>query len=255
MWNMIRFSVLAALTICLAQSLSAQPAHPAASCSNSSLTGNYGFTIGGTDANGPIAIMGQIATDGNGTIAGIATTSSNGVITDRVDVLGLYHINPNCTGTAVITPAGQSKLNFALSLIGGGKQIELVETDKGTVESGTAYSQGIDKCSLGAVKGVYSVKSTGAAVGSGPLVYGGQITLHGGGTLSGSLTGSVNGKILTHQKVSGGYKVGKPCTGGASVAVGNQKFIGWELVVVNGGNGVLFIQSNDNTLWSGMLSR
>lgn len=250
MSNIARFTLVVAVTISLSAPVWAQPV-----CSNSSLTGNYGFTISGTAGGSPIATMGQISTDGNGTIAGMASISLNGVITNDVALLGTYHINSNCTGTASITPGGQSKLNFSLTLIGEGKQIELVETDKDTVESGTAYAQGVKNCALSGVNGVYALHSTGAAVGLGPLVYGGQITLHGGGTVSGSLVGSVNGKILTRQKVSGGYKVGKRCFGAASIKVGNQSFIGWNLVVVNGENSVLFIQTNDNSLWSGILQR
>jgi hypothetical protein len=219
------------------------------------LTGNYGFMVNGTAGGSPIATVGQISTNGNGSIAGAETSSLNGTISEGVELLGTYKINANCTGTAAITPAGQSTLNFSLTIIEGGKQIQMVEADTGTTVSGTAYAQGVSKCTLAGVKGIYGLQGGGIEMGSGPLVYGGQINLKGGGALSGTENGSINGTIFTGATVSGAYKVGKPCTGGAVVYVGQNSPIGLNLVVVNGEKAVLFIQTDTGSLSAGILEK
>jgi hypothetical protein len=234
--------------------LCSPPAFAAGSCSNTSLTGNYGFILNGTNGGNPITTVGQISTDGNGTIAGFETSSLNGSITSNVALLGTYQISSNCTGTATITPAGGSHLNFNLVIIAGGKQIQLVETDSGTTESGNAYAQGATTCSTAGVKGIYGLQGGGTLVGSGPLVLGGQVTLLAGGTLKGSESGSDNGTIFTGVKVTGAFKIGKQCFGAAVTKAGPQT-IHSNLIVVNGQKGVLFIQTDANTLSSGFLQQ
>jgi len=63
----------------------AQPVLPAGACSNGSLTGNYGFILNGIAGGNPIAIVGQISTNGSGNIAGFETTSLNGSISNGVE--------------------------------------------------------------------------------------------------------------------------------------------------------------------------
>jgi len=226
----------------------------AASCSNASLTGNYGFVINGT-ANGlPTTTVGQISTDGNGNIAGLETVSLNGSVTNSVALLGSYKIQSSCAGTATFRPAGGTPSNFSLSVILAGKQIELVETDNGTAESGNAYSQSATACSSAGVKGLYGLQGGGQA-GSGPSVFGGQINLHGDGTLNGSETGSDNGTIFLGAKITGAYKIDSRCFGGAVVTIGQQSFIHLNLVVVNGQKGVLFIQTDAGSQSSGFLQQ
>ena len=226
-----------------------------AACSNGSLTGSYGFAINGTANGNPITAVGQIATNGNGTLAGIETISENGTLGNLLEVLGKYSIRSNCTGTMTIQAAGRSKQNFNVTVISGGKQIDMVQTDSGTTELGTAQAQVSKSCSLAGVKGAYGLQGAGTEIGVGPLAFAGQITLRGDGTLSGTETVSVNGSIAAKQKISGAYKVGHRCQGAAVIQVGNQGPIHLNLVVVNGGHGILFIQGDSNTLVSGSLQR
>jgi hypothetical protein len=256
LFKLVRFATTILLGLILVSAtLWAQPALPAGSCSNASLTGKYGFVINGTTGGSPITTVGQISTDGNGTIAGFETTSLNGVITSNVSLLGTYQINSRCTGTATITPAGGSPLNFRLAIVAGGKQIQLIETDSGTTESGSAYAQGTKNCSTAGVKGIYGLQAGGTEIGSGPVALGGQIDLHGGGTLKGSATESVDGTIVTGVKIEGGFKIGKQCFGAAVVKVGQQSPVHLSLIVVNHEKGVLFIQEDANSLLSGFLQQ
>src|SRR5580692_12483355 len=112
--KLVRFAVLSLSTLALGISLWAEPVRPAA-CSIGSLTGRYGFTINGTSSGNPITAVGQIATDGNGTLAGNETISENGSVRNLLEVLGKYTINSNCTGTMTIQARGRSKQNFDIT--------------------------------------------------------------------------------------------------------------------------------------------
>jgi len=168
--------------------LCAQPVRPAKGCSNATVHGKYGFVINGTINGNPITTVGQMVTNGSGNIAGMETVSNNGTISNDLQILGNYTINADCTGAAAITPQGGTKSNFDLVVISGGAEIDLVETDDGTVESGNAKAQGPKACSTSALKGPYGLQGAGTEVGVGPLVLGGQIVPHGDGTLDGTET-------------------------------------------------------------------
>jgi len=239
----------------LSTPLIAQPDGVPASCSNATLTGNYGYLLNGTAGGLPITTVGQIATNGNGTISGSLTTSSNGSISNLVELLGSYQISPNCTGTMTITPAGLSSSNFSVSVTSGGKQIQMVEIDSGTVESGTAYAQGIATCSTVGTKGGYGMLGGGSIIGSGPQTYGGEINLRGDGTITGTETGSANGTIFQNAAVSGAFKIDRICQGGAVITVGQGSLIHLNLVVVNAQKTVLFIQTDASSLSSGILQQ
>jgi hypothetical protein len=251
----VRLAVLIlSSVVMLGTSLWAQPVHPAA-CTNAIVHGHYGFAINGTANGNPITAVGQIATNGNGTIAGIETISDNGSLGTILDVLGTYAIKSNCTGTMTIQAQGRSKQNFNVTVISGGNQIDMIQTDSGTTELGTAQAQVSTSCSVAGVKGVYGLQGGGAEIGVGPLALAGQVTLRGDGILNGTLTVSVNGSIASKQKISGAFKVGHPCVGAAVIQLGNQGPIHLSLIVVNGGHEILFIQEDANSLLSGSLQR
>jgi hypothetical protein len=252
--KLVRLAVVSLFSVVLGTVLWAQPVRPAA-CSNGSLTGRYGFAINGTANGNPITAVGQIATNGNGTLAGNETISENGTVGNLLAVLGTYAIKSNCTGTMTIQAAGHSKQNFSLTVIAAGQQIVMVQTDSGTTESGTAEAQGSRSCSLAGVKGTYGLQGEGTEIGVGPLVFAGQITLRGGGTLNGTETLSINGSVVAKRKISGAYKVGHLCQGAAVIEIGNQRPIHLNLVVVNGEQEIRFIQGDSNTLVSGSLQR
>jgi hypothetical protein len=237
----------------LAVLLCAVPLH-ATDCSIQSLTGFYGFVITGTRDGGPIAIVGQIATDGTGSLSGLETVSENGALHDSLEVLGNYSINSNCTGTLTIQAQGLSPQNFDVTLISGGKAISMVETDSGTTETGTAEAEGPRTCSSSRIKGPYAIQATGAENATGPLGLSGQINFHGDGTLDGTETTSING-VITSGKISGGYKIGDRCFGAASISVGNHNFIHLDLFVANGGKRIDFIQADFHTMVSGSMQQ
>jgi len=54
-----------------------------------------------------------------------------------VATTGTYTINSNCTGTISLTPTGLSPINLEVLVVGSGKELLFVETDNGTIVSGT----------------------------------------------------------------------------------------------------------------------
>ena len=73
----------------------------AATCSNASLRGTYGFLHGGTDSNGTpaTAAVSQVTFDSTtGMFTGETTASHDGVIATE-PLTGTYAVGSNCTGT------------------------------------------------------------------------------------------------------------------------------------------------------------
>ena len=108
-----------------------------ATCTDMGLHGAFGFHATGSFVGaGPAAFIGQFnLNDGN--IAGSESGSVNGTIFSGVELLGKYTINSDCTGTAMVTPAGQSAVNFDLVVVAGGSKVLAVETDTNTIVSGS----------------------------------------------------------------------------------------------------------------------
>ncbi len=230
------------------------PFAPPLTCSNATLQGNYGFLVTGTSAGNPIAILGQITADGNGGLTGMETVNDNGAITDTAPVTGTYKIGSKCVGTATITSQGGTAASYNLAAVSSSK-VQLVGADSGTVQSGLLEAQGIGTCSLSAIKGTYGIQQTGDLVGQGPLVFGGRIVLHANGVLSGTRWGSINGTISFGDVISGAYKIDKRCFGGAVVSINDGSPTHYNLVVVNAGNGMLFLQIDQGTVTSGSWER
>src|ERR1039458_3357031 len=75
----------------------------AATCSNASLSGTYGFLHDGTDSNGTpaTAAVSQVTFDSTtGTFTGETTASHDGVIATE-PLTGTYAVASNCTGTEI----------------------------------------------------------------------------------------------------------------------------------------------------------
>ncbi len=85
---------------------------------------------------GQVAFVEQVILDGKGNVSGNGTFSLAGAIY-TVPITGTYTENADCTGSAQITPQGYSTLNFNFVVVNVGKEILLIETDTGTIVSGT----------------------------------------------------------------------------------------------------------------------
>lgn len=109
-------------------------------CSNSTLRGDYGFSIDGTVLAGtPSAFLlrGVAMThfDGLGNLSQVDFTTRNGApfAPDWTPAVGTYDISPNCTGTAQIIPAdGRPPLNLRLVVVHRGREIRTIVVGNAT---------------------------------------------------------------------------------------------------------------------------
>ena len=119
-------------------------------CSNSTLEGDYGFSVSGMKPSGPGApvetIVGVAMThfDGNGMLT--QTDNIHGSITglptpDRPGT-GTYSINANCTGTMILTNQGSPTLTLRIVVVDNGNEVRTAVVDPtATVTPGTPSPQ------------------------------------------------------------------------------------------------------------------
>jgi hypothetical protein len=229
----------------------------AATCSNASLSGTYGFLHDSTDSNGiPFtAAVSQITFDARtGTFTGETTASHDGVI--AIDSLaGTYAIAPNCTGTG--TPAG-------------GQPFSIVVTSTGFLalhlfSEGFAVKQGSPTCTNAAVEGSFGFQATGVfltgAPATGAAAFIGELKLtvnpSGEGVISGRLSASEGGTFLTfaEEPVTGSYTVARDCRGRATITPKGRSEMHFRLVVADGGHEMLAVETDTNTVISGSLEK
>jgi hypothetical protein len=227
-----------------------------ATCSNASLSGTYGFVHLGTDSSGTpaTAAVTQITFDSTtGTFTGENTASHDGVIvTDPVT--GTYVIASNCTGTG--TPAGASPFSIVVTSTGFLAAHLLSE--------GYAVKQGSPTCTNAGVKGSFGFETTGvflAGAAAGAVAFIGELKLtvnsFGEGVISGQVASSEGGTFLTfpEEPVTGSYWVTPDCRGGATITPKGQSEMHFRFAVVDGGNEMLAIETDPDTVVSGTLQR
>lgn len=225
----------------------------AATCTNASVNGVYGITATGLNGSGvPASSVYQITADGSGNVTGTGTKSIDGTIV-TFPFTGTYSVAKNCTGTATFTnQSGQSENdNFVLN--NGNKGAFLIQTDANHVESSVAVAQGTAKCTDLGVKHTYSLQLTGIEIGVGQVAATGQVALNGKGGLTGTVTVSLNGTIVSADSVTGTYTINSDCTGTASLTPKGLPTSNYNTVIVNGGKELMFIQTDNNTIVTGSL--
>ncbi|MCY1078771.1 hypothetical protein [Archangium lansingense] len=115
---------------------------PAAEASTSSqcgpgiLKGNYVYANDGyivsVSGQVPFAQAGHDLFQGDGTLTGASTVSTNGVIT-RIVYTGTYTVAPDCTGTATLTDNLGGTAHFDFFVTKNGTVLTYVQTDAGYV--------------------------------------------------------------------------------------------------------------------------
>lgn len=114
----------------------------ATSCSNATLHGQYLFAGDGwqvASATTPLAFAGSERFDGAGAVSGIATNSSNGVISPASSFTGSYTVAANCTGKLTINVAPGVAVHFDLYVAPSGDQFTYIQTDPGSVSATTEH--------------------------------------------------------------------------------------------------------------------
>lgn len=228
-----------------------------ATCSNASLRGTYGFLHLGTDGNGTpaTAAVTQLTFDSaTGTFAGETIASHDGVIATEATT-GTYAIASNCTGTGI--PAAGSPFSIVVTSTGFLAVHLLAE--------GFAVKQGPATCTDAGVKGRFGFETTGVflpgAPATGAVAFIGELRLtvdsSGEGVIAGHVASSENGTFLTFpdEPVTGFYKIGADCRGSATIKPKGHSEMHFRLLVVDGGNQMLAIETDANTVVSGSLQR
>src|SRR5580704_964947 len=225
----------------------------AATCSNASLSGTYGFLHDGTDSTGApaSAAVTQLTFDPTtGTFAGENTASHDGVIV-TAPVTGTYEVASNCTGTG--NPAGASPFS-------------LVVTSTGflalhTFSEGFAVRQGSPTCTNAGVKGNFGFETTGLFLAGAPATgwvgFIGELKLtlnpSGEGVISGNVAGSEGDTSLTFAPVTGSYTVDKDCRGRATISPQGLSEMHFTFLVVDSGKKMLAIETDADTVVSGTM--
>lgn len=242
----------------------ALPSGAWAACSNSSVSGTYGFVGGGTDTNGtPTATLGEFTFEpSTGTFTGTGTVSRDGVI-ETGSISGTYAVASNCTVTGTTTIGSKTNPFSAVVTSTGG--LKEVDGKTGATTGGFLLAQGLPTCTNAGVKGSFGFEATGVFVTgapfTGPVALIGKLALSvntsGDGVISGHVAGSLNGTIVTFSKepVTGSYSVASNCTGTGTITPKGQSALTFSFVLVDGGKEMLAIETDADTVVTGTLQR
>jgi len=140
MTKILASCALAAMTFAAApQALKAADADALCPLGNATLSGTYMLRGEGTIVGvGPVTVVGWLTYDGKGYVVKSSMTASvNGTIS-TFTIAGPYTVNSDCSGS--VEPSGQH-YNFVVSP--DGKRVNWIQTDPGTVSSGTEARLGL----------------------------------------------------------------------------------------------------------------
>ncbi|MDZ8221485.1 MULTISPECIES: hypothetical protein [unclassified Nostoc] len=123
---------VSALTIsdAISQKVNAQ-ATP--SCNNATITGSYGTQFTGTILATPIAGVALVQFNGRGNFQATQSSSLDGTISLNATYSGTYSVKQNCTVQIRYTDGSSA----SGTIVDGGKEILLLQTNPGTVIVGT----------------------------------------------------------------------------------------------------------------------
>ena len=233
----------------------------AATCSNASLSGTYGLLHGGTAVTGlPTRSLAQFTFDSStATFTSLTTASHDGVITTE-SVPGTYAVAANCTGKGT-WDLGTMNANFSFVVTSTG--FFLATEFPGATQEGFGVKQDSPTCTNAGVAGSFGFQATGVFVAgapvTGPVAFIGELKLtvdpSGEGVISGYVAGSEDGTIFTFagEPVTGSYSIDRDCRGTATITPKGRSEMHFKLLVVNGGNEMLAIETDANTVVSGTL--
>ena len=227
----------------------------AATCSNATVTGNYGFQVTGVGQSGdPRADNGQLTADGNGNFTGSETTKYMGVTYTNVSLTGTYKIAANCTGSGTFTPTIGPAATYNFVILSDKKTIQILNTTVQRTQSGFAIAQGSGTCSTAGLKGTYGFQGGTAGLNN-PGSGNGQMILDGAGNISGTETASLNGQIFSGVLLSGTYTMGPNCQGTATLTASGLPAINLTLVEINSGQTLIAMETDQNTTLVGSIQK
>ena len=113
-------------------------------CSNATIKGTFvhmatGFETAPSAIAGPLTGVGTDTFDGHGGVTSTATLSLNGNIVSLA-ATGTYNVNPDCTGTYMISGSGGTT-RLVLVIVASGNHIQAICIDPGVVLTHTFRRQ------------------------------------------------------------------------------------------------------------------
>ena len=258
----------AALALAYLAGCTDAPSSAQQGCSLATLEGNYIYAYDGFNVTGPtttdrlpFASAGHETYHGDGTVSGIATTSSNGVVTTAA-YSGTYTVAANCTGTTSLVDENDVATHYAIVIQQNGLLVGYVGTDPNVVtagyESRRTGTQGA--CTTGTLHGSYIHADDGFATGGGtstqrsPIAQAGVDVFKGDGTVSGSATISANGDVA-HLDYDGSYVVDGSCAGRITSTGSDQQPLDALIYVDPSGDQLAFVRIGANVVNAGYEAR
>lgn len=213
----------------LAAPLLAQTQIGGGTCSSSTISGTYTFSISGrqvTSAGNFSSVMegnGSANFDGQSVVKITMTTDTLQAVGTPVTWSGTYTMRANCTGVITITSSVSATLNLALYDTGpSGTAADFLITGNDAVYnySGNGNLQPTG-CSAATLTGVYTFTGTGYSV-SGASVTGaengtGLLQFDGVGAITANFNTSVLGKTPAALSLTGSYSISSTCVGSATL--------------------------------------
>jgi hypothetical protein len=219
-------TVLFALCCLAAAPLLAQPQIGGNTCSSSTVTGTYAFSLTGRQVtaagNFTAALEGNGAAtfDGQNKVNVTLTTDTISTAATPLTWAGTYSIQANCEGLVTITTGGSFTLNMVLYGTGssGVAPTFLVTGNDATYSySGTGNIVPTNPCSTGTLVGVYTFNGTGYNI-SGSVINGaatavGLLQFDGAGNITANLSSG---------NFTGTYSLSTNCLGSATLSGGSK---------------------------------
>ncbi|MGB7332557.1 MAG: hypothetical protein WBD25_14320 [Terriglobales bacterium] len=213
----------------------------AATCTNATFKGVYGFFTSGFDNSEPVANMGQVTSAGTGTITGTITHSLDGNV-ETASISGTYTFAKGCTGTLTYKE-GSATYNYSFALDNSNKAVQAIETDSGATVVGFVQPLDTATCGLSGTSKTYAFSAFGAdkseAVG-----YVGQLVLNGKGSVTGTINVSTKGTIDTAVPVTGTYTQASNCIGTLTIAPTGFSTMDFATYAVNENKELLMAETN-----------
>ena len=224
----------------------------AASCSDATLTGVFGFIFSGLGGDGtPRALVGQATADGKGNLSGTVTKSKDGTIV-TFTFTGTYSVAKNCTGRLTFKDQDGETRHDNFVFDNGNNGWQHIQTDSGRVNSGFGLAEGTAVCGENGKRQTFAANLSGIVNGVGQVAYVEQVILDGKGNVTGSGTFSLAGAIYT-VPITGTYTENADCTGSAQITPQGFNALNFNFVVVNVGKEILLVETDTGTIVSGTM--
>lgn len=246
----IRLAVSVFVLTIFCSAISVSPAF-AASCTNATFNGIYGYFSSGYDGSEAVSEIGQMTSNGSGSVTGLFTRSLNGTIASFT-FTGTYSLAKSCTGTITYTSSG-STFHFAITYAASDKNFQLVRTDAGVINRGTAIPLGTATCGLSGKSLTLANNVYGEIVGTGAVAYVGPLTFNGKGSITGTETLSIAGDIATNVAVTGTYTQASSCVGTMQLNPTGYSTQNYATFALDGNKQLLLIETDSGTIIGGEL--